>query len=66
MHNELGKKHSFYKRTPTEEAEMAMTMNSLQWGTAKSSRQMMSPQPVRSKPDNLIKDDGNKKAILLQ
>ena len=45
MHNEIGKKHSFYKRTPAEEAEMAKTMGSLQWASAGAGRTMMSPQP---------------------
>lgn len=64
MHNELSKKHSFYKRSPQEEAQMAQTMGSLQWGsTAGAGRGMMSPQPERG--GQMIQDDGNKKHLIL-
>ena len=65
MHNELSKKHSFYKRSPQEEAQMAQTMGSLQWGStgAGAGRGMMSPQPERG--GQMIQDDGNKKHLIL-
>lgn len=33
MHNDVGKKHSFYKRSPEEEHRLAQTMSSMQWGS---------------------------------
>ena len=64
MHNDMGKKHSFYKRSAEEEAQLGQTMGSLQWGSAGAGRSIMSPPPAGSKHGFII-DDGNKKHLLL-
>ena len=66
MHNDLGKKHSYYTRSPQEEWQMAQTMGSSKWGTSGAGRTMMSPAPGGSQHKNLVDDDGTKKAYLIK
>lgn len=63
MHNDIGKKHSFYTRSPEDEHKMAQTMSSMNKGY----RSYASPSPIRAGlKEALVKDDGDKKQYLIQ
>ena len=64
MHNDLGKKHCYYTRSPEDEHKMAQTMSSLNQG--QGYRSHASPSPIRAGLKGaLVKDDGDKKQYLL-